>query len=129
MLPAEYRLRRSSEFLTTTRRGLRAGRGHIVVHFQPPAATSNATAVSSAALFTDAGLVGFTVSKAVGGSVVRHRVVRQLRAAVFPLLDELPRGSRLVVRALPAAAGASTQVLSEEVASAVGAVLTKWKKH
>ena len=125
MLPAEHRLRRSSEFLTTTRRGLRAGRSHVVVHFQPPANMASAGVPDS----QGAGLVGFTVSKAVGGSVVRHRVVRQLRAAVMPLLRELPAGSRLVVRALPPAAGASTRALSDEVASAVGAVLTKWKKH
>ncbi len=125
MLPAEHRLRRPKDFLTTTRRGLRAGRGYVVVHFQPPA-----SAVSAAApIGHGGGLVGFTVNKSIGGSVVRHRVVRQLRVAVLPLLPELPAGSRLVVRALPPAAGASTRVLSEEVASAVGAVLAKWKKR
>ncbi len=47
---------------------------------------------------------GFIVSKAVGGSVVRHRVTRRLRSVCREIYPELPAGARLVVRALPAAA-------------------------
>jgi len=58
---------------------------------------------------------GFVVSKAVGGSVVRHRVVRQLRHLVRARLDGLPPGARLVVRALPPAAHASSADLGNDL--------------
>ena len=56
-------------------------------------------------------IVGFVVSKAVGGSVVRHRVSRRLRAQVAERLDRLPVGSGTVVRALPGSAEASSAQL------------------
>ncbi len=61
--------------------------------------------------------VGFVVSKAVGGAVVRNRVKRQLRAASRPLVAELPTGVDLVVRAQPAASEASYQTLAHELMS------------
>jgi ribonuclease P protein component len=54
---------------------------------------------------------GFVVSRAVGGAVVRNRVRRRLRHLVAARLSTLPTGSRLVVRALPASAGASSTAL------------------
>jgi ribonuclease P protein component len=56
-------------------------------------------------------LVGFVVSKSVGGSVVRHQVARRLRAQVALRLSALPAGSGTVVRALPDAAEASSTEL------------------
>lgn len=50
--------------------------------------------------------MGFVVSKAVGGAVVRNRVKRRLRHLAIPLLTETPPGTRVVVRALPPAARA-----------------------
>ena len=44
------------------------------------------------------------ISKSVGGSVVRHRVARQIRHGLRDHLNELPTGAFLVVRALPGAA-------------------------
>jgi ribonuclease P protein component len=66
--------------------------------------------------------VGFAVSKAVGNSVVRHRVTRRLRHVVRPHLAALPSGSLLVLRATPAAAGASSQVLASDVGRALARV-------
>ncbi len=60
--------------------------------------------------------VGFAVSKAVGNSVVRHRVTRQLRHAMRPRLADLPTGSLLVLRAMPSAAGASSPELATDIA-------------
>ena len=60
---------------------------------------------------------GFVVSKAVGGSVRRHRVTRQLRHLVRPRLADLPPGARLVVRALPPAASASSAELAADLDS------------
>jgi ribonuclease P protein component len=64
-------------------------------------------------------VVGFVVSKAVGGSVVRHRVTRQLRHLVAARLATLPAGSATVVRALPDAAGASSTALDADLGSAL----------
>lgn len=59
--------------------------------------------------------VGFVVSKAVGGAVVRTRVKRRLRAVLSDRLGLLPAGSLLVVRANPAAADASSAELARSV--------------
>jgi ribonuclease P protein component len=63
--------------------------------------------------------VGFVVSKAVGNSVVRHRVSRRLRHVVAQRLGTLAPGSSLVVRALPAAAQASSAELGIDFDAAV----------
>lgn len=62
---------------------------------------------------------GFVVSKAVGNSVVRHRVTRRLRHVVAPRLAALPAGAMVVVRALPPAGGASSATFAAEVDSAL----------
>jgi ribonuclease P protein component len=59
------------------------------------------------------------VSKAVGNSVVRHRVSRKLRHLVRDRLGTLTPGSTLVIRALPAAATASSAELGSDLDAAV----------
>ena len=59
------------------------------------------------------------MSKAVGGSVVRHAVARRLRHVVAPRLERLPAGSRLVVRALPPAATATSAALAADLDQAL----------
>ena len=58
---------------------------------------------------------GFVVGKAVGNSVVRHRVTRRLRAAVREELDRLPVTADLVVRARPEAATADSADLRSDL--------------
>jgi len=65
------------------------------------------------------------VSKAVGGSVVRHRVVRRLREIVRPRLAGLPPDLAMVVRALPPAATASSAELAVVLDGALSAALRK----
>ena len=110
MLAAAQRMRRSADFAATIRGGRRAGRGTVVVHLllDEPALASTARA-------------GFVVSKAVGNAVVRNQVRRRLRHLVRPLLSDLPAGSSLVVRALPAAAGASFATLGADLEAALAA--------
>lgn len=62
---------------------------------------------------------GFVVSKAVGNSVVRHRVTRRLRHIVAQRMGTMPDGSALVVRALPPAATASSAELAADLDSAL----------
>jgi ribonuclease P protein component len=67
--------------------------------------------------------VGFAVSKAVGHSVVRHRVARRLRHVMRARLHRLPPGTRLVIRALPRAATADSARLAAEVDRVLGALI------
>lgn len=60
---------------------------------------------------------GLVVSKAVGGSVVRHTVARRLRHQLQLLIGTLPEGALLVVRATPAAATATSAVLGADLAA------------
>ncbi|AOS66198.1 ribonuclease P protein component [Actinoalloteichus hymeniacidonis] len=59
--------------------------------------------------------VGFVVSKAVGDSVVRHRVSRRLRHVLRARLGALPPGTDVVVRALPPAASSTSDQLASDV--------------
>jgi ribonuclease P protein component len=101
VLPAESRLTHRDEFATAIRRGRRSGHPRLVVHLARSA---------------DGGRrAGLVVSRAVGGSVVRHRVARRLRHLLAPRLAGLPTGARVVVRALPPAAAASSADLARDL--------------
>lgn len=63
--------------------------------------------------------IGFVVSKAVGNSVVRHRVTRRLRHLLRDRLGTVPSGCTLVVRALPPAASAASADLGGDIDAAL----------
>ncbi len=107
VLPAEHRMRRHDDFARVIRDGRRAGQPRVVVHLVArPGCDAPA-------------LVGLVVSKAVGNSVVRHRVSRSLRHQMRPKLDRLPRGSMLVLRARPEAADATSGDLGADLERAL----------
>jgi ribonuclease P protein component len=108
VLGRSARLHRSADFTEVVRRGRRASRPTLTVHLL--------TGGDDAALPARAGLV---VSKAVGGSVVRSTVSRRLRHLLRDRLGELPDGSRLVVRAAPAAARATSPLLAQDLDAAL----------
>lgn len=116
MLPAGSRLRHRADFATVTRsRGVR-GHGLLVVHGvlgAPDRAGSGATASRA----------GFVVPRSVGPAVTRNRVKRRLRHLVAPRLARLPRGSSVVVRALPGSATASSATLGGALDEAVARLL------
>lgn len=106
MLTRSNRLTSGEDFRRALRRGSRAGSRTLVVHvLRGEAATLDAGPVR----------VGFAVSRAVGVAVVRNRVKRRLRHAVREHLSALSPGSLIVVRALPAAAGASYAELQADL--------------
>ncbi|CAM3602834.1 ribonuclease P protein component [Kibdelosporangium persicum] len=119
MLPATARLTRSGDFAHVTRHGRRAGRPRLVVHAVQAAAMTEPTTETSLTRTGSPVRVGFVVSKAVGNSVVRHRVSRRLRHVVADRLGTLAPGSSLVVRALPPAAQASSAELAHDFDAAV----------
>jgi ribonuclease P protein component len=109
VLPATARLRASRDFTEVMRRGRRSGASTLTVHLlTADPATPEASARA-----------GLIVSKAVGSSVVRHRVSRRLRHLLAGRLSEVPAGSRLVVRAAPAAGGADSDVLARDLDGAL----------
>ena len=112
MLAAPYRLRQSADFQQTVRQGVRAGRPNRVVHLLCRQVDQPAR-------------IGFTVGAQVGGSVIRHRLTRQLRALSQPLLPNLPAGTDVVVRALPSAAQSDFAVLGAELSDALESALRK----
>ncbi|HET9649656.1 MAG TPA: ribonuclease P protein component [Microlunatus sp.] len=103
MLPRRARMRNSVEFRETVRRGVRVGRPTLVLH----AASTTANDVR----------VGLVVSKAIGNAVTRNQVKRRLRHLAVECLPTTPAGSRIVLRALPAAA-TSAVGLRRDLASA-----------
>ena len=88
MLPAKNRLRASKDFALTTKTGFRATSLTLVVYLKVNANTSSAPQI------------GLIVNKSVGGSVVRHRVSRQLRHLALSHIPILPNGGQLVIRVL-----------------------------
>jgi ribonuclease P protein component len=112
VLPARSRLTRRDEFASVLRQGRRGGRSRLVVHLMRTPGEDGPRA-------------GFVVSRAVGGSVVRHRVSRRLRHLVAARLSELPPDARLVVRALPPAAESSSAELAEDLDAALRGALRR----
>ena len=102
MLPHEHRLRTRHDITSAMRRGRRRTSTRLIVHI----AFGDRPGPARAA---------FAVSSAIGNSVVRHRLTRQLRAALTPLLPRLPQGTDIVIRALPAARGASYTELVDDL--------------
>lgn len=98
-------MRDSHEFRATVRRGSRGVQPTVVAHVV--AGTGGRTSV------------GFVVSKAVGPAVDRNRVKRRLRHLMRERVGQLPPGSRVVVRALPSSAAASSSALGEQLDAAL----------
>ena len=98
-------MRSSEDFRATVRRGAKAGRPTLVSHVVLPSGPDAGDVTS----------VGFVVSRAVGSAVVRNRTKRRLRHLMRDRLTQVPPGSRIVVRALPAAAEASSVTLAVDL--------------
>lgn len=99
-------MRRSTDFSAVVRGGIRVRGGALIVHHRQHLGAHPAR-------------VGLVVGRAVGGSVVRHRVSRRLRAQLAQRLDRLPDGSGTVVRALPETAAASSTELGRALDKAL----------
>ena len=108
MLARPSRLHRSADFAEVVRWGRRCSRPTLTVHLLAGAAGASGPARA-----------GLVVSKAVGGSVVRSTVSRRLRHLLRDRLDALGDGARLVVRAAPAAARASSALLAGDLDAAL----------
>ena len=109
MLPPAHRLTDAETFRRASRSGRRSSSRTLVVHLAALESSGHAEP-----------RVGFVVSKAVGNSVVRNRVKRRLRHLARTRVGTLPASSALVVRALPAAAAASSVELAADLDRCLG---------
>lgn len=118
MVPARHRISRGNDFHRTLKKGVRySSRDLVVTVLAVPAAAS----AGSDIVRCGGPRLGLIVSKAVGGSVQRHRVARRLRAA-FRETDfgaALPhRDVLVVVRALPSSLHRSSTELAQQLSEA-----------
>jgi len=111
VLAAANRLRRSTDIARVVRAGVRVRRGSVVVHL--------ARGEEGSPRGSEHPRIGLAVSKAVGGSVVRHQVARRLRAIARESLSYLPADADLVIRAMPTARTARFPDLDRDVRAAI----------
>ena len=103
-------MRRRTDFTVAVRAGRRASTPSLVLHL------AGRPGDDSPARF------GLIVSGSVGGSVVRHRVARRLRAACAARTEQFSPGDLVVVRALPAAAGTKPGQLTADLDQAISKI-------
>ena len=89
MLAAQHRMRSTRDFQSVRRNGKKVLTPGLIVHIYP------------GMYGTTPSRVGLTVGKDCGNAVQRHRVSRRIRATMGPVLEVLPVGTGLVVKALP----------------------------
>lgn len=123
MLPAAHRLTAADDFRACVRNGARAGGPLLVVHLASPDAPTGPHDADRPAR------AGFVVARNVGTATVRNRVKRRLRHLVRERLTELPPAALLVVRAQPAAAGATYAELGAELDRCLRKCLAKVGRH
>jgi ribonuclease P protein component len=111
MLARAHRLRRQSGFSAAIRQGRRCGGRLAVVYVVAAKAVPGKLSTGHPPVW-QAGLV---VSKAVGNSVVRHRVARQLRHILAEQMPKVSEAKVVVVRALAPAASAEYRELERAV--------------
>jgi ribonuclease P protein component len=109
VLPARYRMTRSTEFGATINQGVRAVQPDLVVH----ALRSDDDAAEGGPR------IGLVVAKSVGSAVQRHRVARRLRHVARSVMDELDPADRVVIRALPGSRNAISARLEQELRTAL----------
>ena len=114
MLPKKARLTTSEDFAKATKSGLRLTSSNLVGYlYISPAITP---AVSAKC--------GLIINKSVGGSVTRHRIARQLRHDLAPIVDTFPTNSLFVARVLK-----SAPTFTDELSQLVSNLLTRSQKN
>jgi ribonuclease P protein component len=109
LLDQVHRMRNSEDYRVTVRRGAKAARPTLVAHVVLPPVADGGSTTS----------VGFVVNRGVGSAVDRNRVKRRLRHLMRTRVPDVPAGSRIVIRALPAARVATSTILSHDLDEAL----------
>jgi len=116
VLPQQSRMRSADDFKRAMRSGRRVKGSTITAHVLLAVGPVQSDATPK---------VGLVVSRAVGSAVVRNRVKRRLRELMRRRIASLPGGCLLVLRAHPAAAGASQADLAADLDLALGRLLRR----
>ena len=103
MLPRCFRLKRQLDFHRVYRRGESRAYPAFVLHRKPNGGEKR---------------FGFSVSKKLGNAVVRNRVRRRLRHAVFGAVDAFPQGADYVFVARSAAVDLDSRELERQIRKA-----------
>ena len=114
MLPKKARLTTSEDFAKATKSGLRLTTQNLVgyLYIQPASNTQTSTKC------------GLIINKSVGGSVMRHRIARQLRHDLAPIVDTFPVNSLFVVRVLK-----NAPTYTNELTELITALLARSQKN
>jgi ribonuclease P protein component len=99
VLPKKARLTTSEDFAKATKSGLRLTSENLVGYLYISPVANNSKNESNEQPVK----CGLIINKSVGGSVMRHRIARQLRHDLAPKIDTLPTNSLFVVRVLKSA--------------------------
>ena len=118
MLPKKARLTTSEDFAKATKSGLRLTSGNLVGYLYIQPATIN---LVNPGLPAKCGLI---INKSVGGSVMRHRIARQLRHDLAPTIKTLPTNSLFVVRVLK-----SAPQYTKELTELISGLLSRSQKN
>ena len=102
-------MRTGEDYRVTVRRGAKVARPTLVAHVILPAFADGGSTTS----------IGFVVNRGVGSAVDRNRVKRRLRHLMRTRVADVPPGSRIVIRALPAARAATSATLSADLDEAL----------
>jgi len=106
VLPKRYRLTRSDDFCRVREDGECLTTRRLVLCYRPNGG--------------DVPRIGFSVSRRVGGAVVRNRIKRRLRAGMRPLCTVLEPGWDMVVIARQLASQATGPQLSADLDRLLG---------
>ncbi|QYH19002.1 ribonuclease P protein component [Corynebacterium aquatimens] len=132
MLPRPHKLSSSADFRRAMRKGARAGSRTLMVHVYRQNTTAEDTTHDPAAqdppVIHGGPRFGLVVSKQVGNAVTRHAVSRKLREVLRANVDKLEPSHHVVVRALPAAATATSAELEADYLHALRKALAKSQK-
>jgi ribonuclease P protein component len=112
VLPRNARLTSPNDFARTTKSGYRLASKSLVLYLYP-------TTEISPARF------GLIIGKSIGGSVIRHRLARQIRHLLRDQTPIIPSGSLVVIRALPNLQKLSSHEISQELVGLIVKMLQK----
>ncbi|MFM9150703.1 MAG: ribonuclease P protein component [Candidatus Planktophila sp.] len=110
MLPKNARLTTSEDFAKATKSGTRLTSENLVGYLY----------IAPASQPQVGGKCGLIINKSVGGSVTRHRIARQIRHSVAPMIVDLPSNSLLVIRVLK-----NAPTFTHEVSTLVNSLMSR----
>jgi len=116
VLPKNARLTTSEDFAQATKSGSRLTSEHLVGYLYIKPALNQP--------LTENAKCGLIVNKSVGGSVKRHRIARQIRHDLAPIVDTFPVISLFVVRVLK-----NAPTYTNELTELITALLARSQKN